>query len=172
MKMFKELIGLVLCAVFAFTVNAWAGDRYVSTLGRDYITVGGSANDCTNLRFAPCRSIQHAIDMADFFDVIKVASGTYSENIVVQDRKIVTIEGGWDEKFIARFPTPWFSTTISGLNQGSIFKLMAVGFGMGLTIDGFTLIDGNAARQEMRGAAQYRDGRGVKASGRDRYRSS
>lgn len=49
--------------------------RYVATTGVD------TGNACSS-SYTPCRSVQHAVDVATPGDTIKVASGVYSETVV------------------------------------------------------------------------------------------
>lgn len=62
--------------VEAFAVVNFAPDRYVATTGSD------SANDCSNSA-APCLTIAHAIVVADPYDNVHIAAGSYAENLVV-----------------------------------------------------------------------------------------
>lgn len=62
--------------VEAFAVVSFAPDRWVATTGTD------TANDCSNST-APCLTIAHAIAVADPYDNVHIAAGTYAENLVV-----------------------------------------------------------------------------------------
>jgi uncharacterized repeat protein (TIGR01451 family) len=94
--------------------------RYVATTG------GDSSNDCATSS-APCATIQHAVDVADPGDEIRVASGIYTAtgSNVITIPKMVTIIGG--------FETSDWSTSVSSIT---------------------TVIDGQKARRgiEVQGA--------------------
>ena len=76
---------------------------------------------------------------------IRVEAGTYTENLTVADTMTsgtLTITGGWDPAFTIRNTDPSV-TTISG---GSVGRVLTVEIlGGTLTLDGFTLKDGNPA---------------------------
>ncbi len=80
-------------------------------------------NDCTNPS-NPCATIQHAINVASFGDLVSVAAGTYAEHITMRDG--VSVHGqGWVSTTIDgghTGPTPtvymssvWASTVLSGV---------------------------------------------------------
>ena len=111
-------------------------DRYVSDR---YGTDAG--NDCT----APtnrCKSIQHALDLAEPFDVVKVHADVYEENIVITRRLIgVVLEGGWTSTFHDRYPG--VTTIITGLYNGPVIDLQAESTTIELKIDRFKLNRGS-----------------------------
>ncbi|HQX33044.1 MAG TPA: MBG domain-containing protein [Dokdonella sp.] len=63
-------------AVEAFAVVNFAPDRYVATTGND------SANNCSNPA-TPCLTIAHAIVVADPYDNVHIAAGSYAVNLVI-----------------------------------------------------------------------------------------
>lgn len=118
--------------------------------GSRYVRADSSTdrrNDCTNAKY-PCSTIQHAIDVAGWEDVIKVAIGTYRENIVIVENDLnLTVQGNWDQNFQLRKANPeTLFTVISGLSSGSpVFYLEAFRIS-NLIIDGFVFTDGYAER--------------------------
>jgi len=74
------LFGVGLVALITVGVNDWpvraATNRFVATIGNDMM------NDCSNAG-SPCKTIQHAISQSASGDVIKLAPGTYFENVMV-----------------------------------------------------------------------------------------
>ncbi|MHC4457546.1 MAG: right-handed parallel beta-helix repeat-containing protein [Planctomycetota bacterium] len=108
-------------------------------------------NDCRN-RSRPCQTIQHAIDVADDRDIIKVAQGGYEENIVMNKGIVLTIEGGYfaypyvsiELNFLQRCPSPCQLTSISGPDRGSIVTIEARGNYVGMAIDRVILTGGEA----------------------------
>lgn len=64
-----------------------AADRYVAVSGDDTL------NDCLNPA-APCRTIAHAVDQADPGDTVRVAEGTYLENLTIY--RPLILEGGYE----------------------------------------------------------------------------
>ena len=121
-------------------------DRYVSN------RVGSDAgNDCTRPS-SPCATIQHALDLAGWRDVVKVHASFYEENILVQRRlNEVRLEGGWTQTFHDRYEG--ITTYISGLYQGPVFQLRAESTTVDLTIDRFELKRGQS---EFGGAVDAR----------------
>lgn len=64
----------------------------------------------------PCYStIQAAIDAASTGATIKMAQGTYNEDVLLSTSKNLTLQGGWDSSFTTRSS----STTINSLTIGS-----------------------------------------------------
>ncbi len=80
----------VLLSVFIFSMqvaSAQSGTtRYVD------ISSGNDAGNCTDSS-APCSSIGYALEQADTGDEIRVAEGTYVENILIDKR--VALRGGY-----------------------------------------------------------------------------
>ena len=101
------------------------------------LTVGGSGRYAT---------IQEAINSARSGDTIQVAQGTYLENITIKTSKTFTLQGGWDLKFISRSDNSSL-TVIDGKGSGSVIQIQAgLGVAIELTIEGFTIRNGNAER--------------------------
>jgi len=64
-----------------------------------YVSHNGVCNDNE-----PCYTlIQDAIDAADDVSLIKVTEGTYDQDLVIDEPKNLTIQGGWDSTFTTRF---------------------------------------------------------------------
>src|SRR5215831_6342082 len=74
---------------------AEAIDRFVSKTGSD------TGNDCGTAG-APCQTIARALAVAASGDVIKVARGTYGENLLIDANGTRLFQGGWDRSFGAR----------------------------------------------------------------------
>ena len=74
-------------------------------------------------------SIQAAIDASGPGDTIKVAQGTYYENVSVLDSKQFTVQGGWSNTFTTKTSDPSL-TVIDGEVQG-----LGVGTGPVLTFE-------------------------------------
>lgn len=82
------------------SVQANPDTRYVAPppAGND------AGNTCTSPA-SPCATIQHAINVADFGDLVSVAAGTYTEHVTMRDGVSVHGQG-------------WLSTTIDGGHTG------------------------------------------------------
>ncbi len=140
--------------LLALAVSAEAVDRYVATNGRDFTAIG-TPNDCTNIAYAPCRTIQHAINQTagNWQDRVKVQYGTYYENITIDSQVAynpsslhLNISGGWGYGFTEQ-NINLYITTINGSPSGSVINIDADGvLYFDLTIRGFTLTGGNAER--------------------------
>jgi hypothetical protein len=98
------ILALALTWVLAYRFNATEAAPLADTR---YVTTGGSdaGNDC-GTQTMPCRSVQHAVDVANPDDIIKVAAGTYDDLHeraamiqVVYISKTVTIRGGYTTAF-------------------------------------------------------------------------
>jgi uncharacterized repeat protein (TIGR01451 family) len=127
-----------------------AGETVVTTLvnGPRYVAPGGvdSGNSCTN-SLNPCVTVQHAVDVAEPGEVIKVATGSYSGintygglTQMVYVSKTVTIRGGYTASF-SEPPDPAANpTTLDAQGQGRIFYITG---SISPTIEGLRLIRGN-----------------------------
>lgn len=116
--------------------------RFVATDGDDF-------NDCSSIE-QRCRTVQRAIDVADAFDEIWVATSTYTDpaGMVADIDKTVTLLGGWDDGFTTRDRTI-YPTTLDAERNGRVIYISG---GISPTIDGFTITGGDAS-----GATYYTD---------------
>ncbi|MEW6419423.1 MAG: Calx-beta domain-containing protein, partial [Nitrospirota bacterium] len=98
---------------------------------------------------SPCYSrIQDAINAAGDGATIKVAQGTYYENIIVYTSKEFTLQGGWNSSFTSKAEDPSLTiidgdVTGDGIGDGSVIRISA-GAGVEdiITIEGFTIKNG------------------------------
>ncbi len=115
--------------------------RYVGPAGID-------AGDCTN-PLSPCRTIQYAIDQAGHYDYIKVAQGTYNENISIPFYITgLFVQGGWSTDFSTRNEDPSLTvvdgdTTEDGIADGDVIAIAADEIEIEITIQNFTITNGN-----------------------------
>ncbi|PIE56827.1 MAG: hypothetical protein CSA34_02365 [Desulfobulbus propionicus] len=90
---------LLLLAIFSGTLPCQANDVYVDgTYGQDNPTCGLSPDQ-------PCKTVKHVLHTFYFTPLnIKMAVGTYSENISLNDvsPQDLTLEGGWNQNFTAQ----------------------------------------------------------------------
>lgn len=86
-------------------------------------------------------SIQAAINAARYGDTIKVAGGTYRENISMSGKSGLKLVGGYSEDFKTRGPDGPPSV-IDGQNMETVVSLFDCN---DMTLDGFDLINGNAS---------------------------
>lgn len=119
-----------------------AGTRYVAIAGDDF------GNDCASPS-APCRTIQHAVDVADPDDTIKVAAGAYTDihardgvTQVVYISKTVVLQGGyalghWDVSKPEVNPT-----TLDAQGQGRALYVTGVS---GCIVEGLRITGGDAS---------------------------
>ena len=132
----KKFVLIISCILLITSLYAGAADRYVTTSGSD------AANDCT-VAGSPCGSIDHAINESDSGDTIKVAMGTYYENIDISDSGLnpLTIQGGWNTSFTAQNNDPSV-TVVDGGQTGRVFNIMVNNAATALTIEGFKIVNG------------------------------
>jgi parallel beta-helix repeat protein len=147
------IVALLWLADTPSTVRATLSNRYVAVTGND------NSNVCTT-GSNPCRTIQHAVDVADVGDSILIASGVYTD---VQDRpvppgyrwppasgliaqvvyitKTLTLRGGYTSDF-SEPPDPQTNpTTVDA--QGAGRTLVIAGY-ISSTIEGLRLTGGEA----------------------------
>jgi hypothetical protein len=112
-----------------------AADRFVSTSGAD------AANDCL-VGTSPCRTVAHGLAQAASGDTVKVASGTYHENLLVDTSTTVSISGGWSADFAAQDPAA-NPTTLDGGRVATVVTVLAgAGETLDVTVDGLTVTHG------------------------------
>jgi len=135
--------------------QAGPGTRYVATTGND------TFNHCTNSG-SPCRTVQHAVDVANPGDAILVATGVYSDmhvrpipagypnppdsgtiTQVVYISKTVTIAGGFDVKFTFP-PNPNKHLTTLSADPKTRGRVVVVVGHISPTISGLRITNGDA----------------------------
>jgi hypothetical protein len=116
------LLGLVLTALALWLCAARPAlaapiVRYVAGTGAD------GSNDCKNLA-SPCRTIQHAIDVAASEDAIHVAGGTYTSagGPVATITKPLSIVGAFDPTFGSQNPD-LYKTMLDGAWKSSVISI-------------------------------------------------
>ncbi len=116
----------------------------VSAPGPAFVEPGGVDDLCT--RASPCGSIQYAIGMSTpgHGDTIYVAGGVYTGTgeAVITVTKSVTLYAGWDgamEGDVVRDPAA-YPSTLDGENARRVVYIE----GCAPTLDGFTIVHGNA----------------------------
>jgi pectin methylesterase-like acyl-CoA thioesterase len=69
---------------------------------------------------SPCyTSIQEAMNAASSGSAIKIAQGSYTESIVLNELKSLTLQGGWDSSFTTQTSNTTFIKAPKA-NQGSL----------------------------------------------------
>jgi parallel beta-helix repeat protein len=128
---------LALWLVAMAPAQADADIRYVAPDGDDSKLCDSITNRC--------RTVQRAIDVADLFNEIRVATGTYTDaaGTVAEIIKTVTLLGGWDGGFITRDPDT-YPTTLDAQGNG---RVVYISGDVLPTIDGFTITGGNATSE-------------------------
>jgi fibronectin-binding autotransporter adhesin len=130
--------------------------RYVAPNGAD------SSNPCTD-GHAPCATLQHAVDVANPGDEIRVASGTYAGvqaragmTQVAYISKTVTIRGGYTTTNWTTSDSGSNPTTFDAQSQGRVFFIArdpAAGSGQVIspTIEKLRITGGNAGASGLTG---------------------
>ena len=97
----------------------------------------------------PCyASIQEALDVAGDGTTIRVAQGTYHENLFIDRSANFILEGGWDANFAIRSTDPALTVidgdvTGDGQGDGSVLSATAsTGVDVSMTVDRFTIQNG------------------------------
>lgn len=160
------LLGVM--AAVSLASAGWNGDRGATSLSHApaislrYVATDGSdsGNNCANSG-TPCAGIQHAVDVANPSDEIRMAAGVYTgvqsrEGItqVVYISKTVTIRGGYTTtNWTASNPVANL-TTLDALGQGRVLYAMG---NISLTIEDLHITGGNGivAGGEIYGGGVY-----------------
>ena len=132
----KKLLILILF-ICCLPAHAAAVDRYVAESGSD------TSNDCTDSA-TPCATINHAASEAVSGDTVKVAQGTYLENISLEDSALnpLIFQGGWNTDFTVRDEDPSL-TIVDGGGLDRVFDIWSQ-VPSDFTIEGFKIINGSA----------------------------
>ena len=114
--------------------------RYVAPYGDD-------ANWCDSVTRS-CRTVQRAIDVAQTFDEIRIAAGTYTDpaGTVANIDKTITLLGGWNSAFTTRDPNA-FPSVLDAQRQGRVVYISGP---ISPTIDGFVITGGDAHDESQR----------------------
>jgi uncharacterized repeat protein (TIGR01451 family) len=134
------LLWLLSCSPKVVLAQAGSGIIRVATSGSDSPGCGSQAT--------PCRSVQHAVDIAASGDEIRVASGVYTGvnhygglAQVVYVSKTVTIRGGYTaSNWTTSFPLTQ-PTVLDAQDQGRVLYIQGP---ISPTLEGLRLINGNA----------------------------
>ena len=119
------LLGAVLSLLIVGAAPALgAGTRYVATGGRDSLP-GDVPNACTSTT-DPCASVQHAVNVADEGDEVRVATGVYTHVRTTQGytqslyiSRTVTVRGGYSADFGAWDSAP-SATVLDAGEEGRV----------------------------------------------------
>jgi hypothetical protein len=132
------------------TVNVWFKDASDNISAQYSDTIDLVMDRLVCPRGCTYSTVQAAVSASGPGDVVKVAQGTYNENIAVSTSQEFSIQCGWDTGFAIRVKDPALTvlsgdTTGDGLGDGSVISLSA-GMGANITaaIDNCTIIGGSA----------------------------
>lgn len=156
MRLRKLFLSLVVC-VISFgacaapsSPPATAPPTPTPTFASLILHVGGSGQ---------YQSIQQAINSAPSGATIKVAQGTYTENIIIKSSKNIQLEGGWNADFSSRSDDSAL-TVLDGGGHGSVLDIgVSNGINVILRIDAFTIKNGTSWQG---GGVRVVAGRGAK----------
>lgn len=136
MSVFWFVLAAAAVALVTGTTAAHAADRHVATTGDDQ----GGANDC-QAPATPCRTIGQALGQATSGDVIKVARGKYTENLVVTTSGVRTIRGGYDATFDegTRDPARQQTSIVGGKTDRALTITAGAGVNVAVHLDGLVV---------------------------------
>ncbi len=110
-----------------------------------YVNSESSVNvGCCIYSDQPCRSITYAIGCSSSDDTIRVAQGTYLENLSVSSAiDNFSIQGGWNSDFTVRSETPSL-TMVNGRDFGSVLNVTSSSGRIDFTVEGLTFFNGKS----------------------------
>jgi hypothetical protein len=125
--------------------------------GTLYVSTTGSDTGTCRLSSHPCQTISYALTQTTADSTIKVAGGTYPEQVVVSGTQNVTIAGGWVPKNTSASPTVIDPTSVpasepdsdSSTNQYAIIDAQP---GATLNLSKLT-VDGDGAQSQFTSCA-------------------
>lgn len=106
-----------------------------------YVNAAAPVGAESGTQAAPFRTVQRAIDAAIAGDVIRVAAGSYRENIRVEAKPLV-LEGGYGTDWVRDLSRN--TTTLQGAGNDAVVTLL----GADATIDGFRITGGTGSPLE------------------------
>jgi len=125
-----------------------------------YVAPAPTGNDSSNgciTSSTPCATVQHAVDVADPGDEIRVANGTYTDvqaragiTQVVYVSKTVTLRGGYTSAFTAPPDPEANPTTLDAQGEGRVLYITgdlstSSGQAISPTVEGLRITGGDAA---------------------------
>lgn len=131
-------LGALLLAAWMWGLRGVASVHAAPATLYVYWETGNDATDCTNPA-GPCATIGYALGQAENGDTILVATGTYTENLVIT--KTITLKGGYE-------PVAWSRclrgcvTAIDGNLSGRVIEMQTT-LSETTVIDGFTITHGD-----------------------------
>lgn len=141
--------------------------RYVATSGRDELA-GGVPSACVDSS-DPCRTVQHAVDVAGAGDEVRVATGVYTdvsarqgEEQVLFISRTVAVRGGYAVGF-GEWDPKLFSATLDAGEQGRVVWIKGTAEGLVVVLEALRLANGSTGH----GAGVYAMGAQVTISGCD-----
>lgn len=151
----REMRPLSGFAATAATIAALAAS-FPASAAEFYVNGASDTNPATGTQNAPFRTVQDAIDAAADGDEIRVAEGTYVENLLVQGKDLI-LRGGYSPTWTRDIDEN--VTTLEGAGGDSVVTLLECNS----TVDGFRITGGEGSTQELpfarRGGGLYcRDG--------------
>jgi hypothetical protein len=162
-RVLSLFLSVALCVVALAALLVLAGDPARAQASTRYVaTTGTDSGGCTDPN-SPCRTVQYAVDAADDEDLIKVATGIYTDvhlrSGIIQTvfiTKTVAIQGGYAVPGFIDPPDPETNpTTLDAAGQGRV--LYVVG-NISPTIEGLRITGGKASG--LRGDPYLRDAGG------------
>ena len=97
-----RLVPVIVAAGAAAVVGVWpSGPRAQAADPTRYVSTSGTDNPTCD-RSHPCRTVQHGVDVATPGDTVRIAAGTYVEQVLVS--KTVTLVGAGVDKTIIKGP--------------------------------------------------------------------
>lgn len=149
----QRQIPLLVCAILVVALGALLWSTALSSAHANstilYVApppAGDDGNPCS--LGLPCATLQHAVDVANSGDEIRVATGTYSGvqargamTQVLYISTTVSIQGGYSADFGTRDPLA-HPTTLDAVGEGRVVSV--VGSGITPTLDSLVITGGDA----------------------------